>query len=162
MSDVKVRVKFVYAPFLKMAFRPAGMDGWIWTGTLEENSEIKIQPMYAKRGRNKRFLGCWIEVTALDIECTAESRAKFLPYINLDVQASFLCGSGGFKDGPFTYDCYPDHLPKRGMRIIHTLSGMSYWPGWLTFLDAGWKDFRAEFTGAIDAHFDENPASKIS
>lgn len=140
-------IKFVYAPFLRLALRQPGksVSNWFYTGTLEENSEIKITPMLARRGKNERMLGCWIEVTALDIEATADARARFMPNINKQFEAGFLCQSGGFIDGPFDYYCYPDHLPQRGMRIIHKLSGMSYWPGWITFVDEGWMSFQQKF-----------------
>lgn len=149
--------KFVYAPFLSLQLRFPGDKRWITSGILEENSEIKITPIYAEKGKVKRFLGCEVELTCYDIEATEDRQKRYLKFMNQEVEALADCDSGGLPINGFEYSIYPNHIPRRGMRWIHYLKGFSRWPGWITFYDKGWKAFEQyRDPDAIGIDFERN------
>ena len=130
-----------YAPFVGLILFPAGSTNnanGIKTGILEQGSKITFQPEFVGVAPDERYLGCSLNVMGLDPEASINTMSTFQQHNNQMMYGAFLCMGGGFIDGPFRYTVYPEYLEQRGMRFVHRLTGRTRWPGWTTFMDAGW------------------------
>jgi hypothetical protein len=135
----------IYAPFTKLGMKPIlGNGPTVYTGFLEESSQIKVKDITVGPSYDRRIVCSEIEIEALDADADFENETEFFKMMNQQVYVFFYgFGGGGFMDGPFRYYLKQEHLEGRGMRHVHVITGRTRWLPWLTFEDTtgNWQKF---------------------
>jgi hypothetical protein len=145
-----------FAPFTQLLMRLGPNSLWVPTGFLEENSKIDLTTITVGVDTDTRFVCHKQIITGIDAEGLADNAPRFLALQNRVVEAAVYCyAAGGFILGNARYHVAQEHVPTRGMRYVHTLTGKSYWPGWITFFEkasksktkSAWKNFLHDIDG---------------
>lgn len=127
--------RIIYAPFLSTKMRLKDTDRWTELGLHEENSEIGIEEIVVGPSNDERIVGVNLKIVVLDAEASNANIQRYYPFQNRRVEAAFFFGGAGMLEEKLRYRSSLKNIPKRGMQIIHTFTGKSFSPYWVTAFD---------------------------